>query len=497
VKEGFERPLGNSGGWSFKSGSNVRVVFQEHARKDRFAKKRKQEEKMKKLWIVLLSVALIMAFTLPVSAADVKFSGYYVAQGYYDNNRALMKENGMSMMNTWQRLRVQTDFQVQEGLKLTTRFDALEKIWGATRGTGAANSAAGLPNTEAENIKFSLAYVNANLWGGLLRAGYQQQGQFGTTFADYGDYAYGPRIRYDYVTGPWTWIALYDKTELSQYYSPAGPAGNVGVAGYQVDQSGDAYVLAFVYNWGKGNAGLLLKYLQDSTTAGVNPVPATDAGYKRTWYVFDPYFKSQFGPLYVEGEVVYIAGKTRKYETAGNGTDQTKDGWSAYVTGTFDFAPMYAGLTLVWVAGNDAGTLDKDEAGFPGSSDFNPCLMLFNYDLARWNGNLGPNGGVAQGSGITNAQFAQVFVGVKPMPKLDIKASYAMAKADKDGASTGWISKTYGSELDVTATYKIYDNLSYMVGFAYLWAGDYFKGTSSTTEVDNDYLVTHKLTLTF
>ena len=65
----------------------MRMVFQEHARKDQF-KKRKQEETMKKLWIVLLSVALIMAFTMPVSAVDVKFSGSYVIQGYYDNDRA-------------------------------------------------------------------------------------------------------------------------------------------------------------------------------------------------------------------------------------------------------------------------------------------------------------------------------------------------------------------------------------------------------------------------
>jgi hypothetical protein len=83
------------------------------------------------------------------------------------------------------------------------------------------------------------------------------------------------------------------------------------------------------------------------------------------------------------------------------------------------------------------------------------------------------------------------------MPKLDVKASYTVAQADKDGSATGWQSKNYGNELDITATYKIYDNLSYMVGFAYLWAGDYFKGTSSTAAVDNDYLVTHKLTLTF
>jgi hypothetical protein len=456
---------------------------------------------MKKLWIVLLSVALIMAFAMSVCAADVKFSGSYVAQGYYDNNRALLKDGGASFENTWQRLRIQTEFQVQEGLKLTTRFDAMEKIWGAARAASYAATAnsSGSQVTgsgEAENIKFQLAYVSANLWGGLLRVGYQPQGSFGTSFGDYNDYTYGPRIRYDYVVGPWTFLAIYDKTEGTQYYSSLGPAGNVGNSLYQVDQEQDAFFLAFMYDWGKGNTGLLFKYVNDSKNAGQNPVPATDVGYKRQWYVADPYVKAQMGPLYVEAEVIYIAGKTKKYETAGNGTDQTKDGLSGYASATFDFAPMYAGLTLVYVAGDDLGTNDKDESGFPGMLNFNPMLMLFNYDLARWNGTMGPNGGQTMSSGITNAQVAQVFVGVKPMPKLDIKASYAIAQADKNGV-VGQISKNYGSELDLTATYKIYDNLSYMVGFAYLWAGDYFKGSSATTAVDNDYLVTHKLTLTF
>ena len=90
---------------------------------------------MKKLWIVLLSVALIMAFAMPVCAADVKFSGSYVAQGYYDNNRTLVTNGGASVSNVWQRLRLQADIKVQEGLSLTTRADILEKVWGATRST--------------------------------------------------------------------------------------------------------------------------------------------------------------------------------------------------------------------------------------------------------------------------------------------------------------------------------------------------------------------------
>jgi hypothetical protein len=164
---------------------------------------------------------------------------------------------------------------------------------------------------------------------------------------------------------------------------------------------------------------------------------------------------------------------------------------------------MYAGVNLVYVAGDDPGTNDKDEAGFPGCTDFNPLLMLFNWDLNRWNGATGSYGtpgataGLNAATGISNATVVQAFVGMKPIPKLDVRVSYAIARADQDGASTGWQDKNYGSELDVTATYKIYDNLSYMVGFGYLWAGDWFKGTSSSKEVDNDYLITHKLTLTF
>jgi hypothetical protein len=491
------------------------MVFQEHARKDQI-KKTKQEETMKKLWIVLLSVALIAAFAMPVSAADVKFSGSYIAQGYYDNNRTLNKDGGASVSNIWQRLRVQTDFQIQEGLKLTTRFDAMEKIWGAARApisastttTGVVVTVPALGydssgnNWEAENLKMEHVYVSANMFGGLLRVGYQQQSVFGTAFADSGDSTYGPRIRYDYTVGPWLFIVLWDKIEGTQYYSAAGPAGNIGNAAYQVDSTAEKYVGAFVYNWSKGNAGLLFYYYLLSNTSGPAVAANAETGYKGQFWVFDPYFKAQIGPVYLEGEIAYWTGKSKKYEGSNpaNG-DVTRDGISVYLTGTYDFSPMYAGLLFAYVAGDDKGTTDKDEQGPPGGTDFNPCLLLFNYDLGRWNGIVGSQGAsygyAGSGTQLSNAMMAQIFFGIKPVPKLDVKASYTIAQADKDGAATGWQSKNYGSELDLTATYKIYDNLSYMVGFAYLWAGDYFKGTNSAATIDNDYLVTHKLTLTF
>jgi len=467
---------------------------------------------MKKFWIVLLSVALIMAFAMPVCAADVKFSGSYIAQGYYDNNRTMSKDSGASVQNIWQRLRVQTDFKIQEGLTLTTRFDAMEKIWGASRssliGSGAGQSAAagwtansGTPDTESENIKFEHAYVTAGLWGGNLKVGYQRQSVFGTEFGDSGDATYGPRVWYDYTIGPWMFIALWDKVEGTKYYTSAGP----GVAGYQVDSDQEKFAGAFMYNWGKGNAGLLIYYYLITGQAGPNAIPGsnysllTDAtGYKRQIWLFDPYFKAQIGPVYVEGELVYWTGKWQKGEMPqSTQADVTLDGLSAYVSATYDFAPMYAGLTLAYVSGDDKATTDKNEFGAPAGSDWNPCLMLFNYDLNRWNGAQGNVGYSWAMPGASNLQLAQIFVGVKPVPKLNIRASYTIAQADKEASSVNWTSKNYGTEFDLTATYKIYDNLSYMVGMAYLWAGDYFKGTNNAATVDNDYLVTHKLTLTF
>ena len=109
------------------------------------------------------------------------------------------------------------------------------------------------------------------------------------------------------------------------------------------------------------------------------------------------------------------------------------------------------------------------------------------------NGLSGKNVG---GYNSDNVEALQIFAGIKPIPKLDVKASYTIANMDKDVVA-GQVSRDIGKELNISATYKIYDNLSYMVGFAYLWAGDAFKGSNPGAAIDNDYLITQKLTLSF
>jgi hypothetical protein len=96
--------------------------------------------------------------------------------------------------------------------------------------------------------------------------------------------------------------------------------------------------------------------------------------------------------------------------------------------------------------------------------------------------------------GLNNGSLYQVFGGFSPMENLTIHASLSYAEADT--VASGW-DKEYGTEFDLTATWKIVDQLEYMIGFGYLFTGDYYKQGNSSTEVEDDYLVMHQLTLNF
>ena len=148
---------------------------------------------MKKLLVILLSLGLLVAFSMTASAADVKFSGQYYASGVYENNRTFRDtdQGAYSRAFIWNRARVQTVFQVAEGLSFTTRFDAFEKQWGAVNrssnttedksNSGKVNS---LGTTLQENIEMEHAYVTFKTRIGQFQVGYQAADEWGTGFAD-------------------------------------------------------------------------------------------------------------------------------------------------------------------------------------------------------------------------------------------------------------------------------------------------------------------------
>ena len=449
---------------------------------------------MKRFLLVLLSMGLIAAFSGQAMAVDVKFSGEYYAAGMYLDKTDLRKDIGASTAFYFQRLRLKTDFVVSPGLSLTTRADIMERAWGASRtapGIAQDTQSAGT-RAENENIAFDLAYVTYLSPIGMFTVGYQIDEEWGLTFGNSatpkGLIAYAVRV------GNLTLAARTGKDkEMSR--TSNNPTGDT-------DKDQTFYTICGIYGWKNGEAGLLFRYIKNNQFRNAFSTPLTpDAGIAWDGYVVTPYLKAQLGRLSLEAQLYYLTGKQSwEGNTAALGSPQDVDlnQLTAYVGATFDLGKFYFGASLAYVSGDDFSTTDKQEGGVLGGGlDWKPCLIMFNSDLTYWEGKQSGHTGTSSGGPMSNAYFSQLRAGVRPIDKLDIMASASYAVADKTPQAV-WDSRDYGYEIDLTATYKITNNLSYMLGAGYWMVGDYYKGSGAAgQDVDDNFMVINKLTLTF
>lgn len=458
---------------------------------------------MKRFWLVLLSLGLIVAFSTSAMAVDVKFNGEYYAAGMYLDKTSLKKDAGPSTAFYFQRLRLGTDFVVSPGLKLVTRADIMERAWGANRtapGIAQDVMSAGT-RSENENIAFDLLYVSYVSPIGMFNVGYQIDDVWGTVWGN----SSNPKgkIAYYFKTGGLTLILQAGKDkELSR--SVNNPLGDA-------DKDQSFYTAAGIYSWKTGEAGLLFKYIKNNQFRNIASTPLTqDAGFTWDGLITTPYVKAKLGPVALQAQIYYLYGEqswegnTAPLAAAGRNTqDVDLRQLTAWIDATVDLGKFYVGGSLAYVSGDDPDTLDEQEGGvLNGGLDYNPCLIMFNSDLNYWTGPLAGHNGTApvtsaNNGPMTNAYFAQLRAGVKPIDKLDIMLSGSYATADKTPQAV-WDSREYGYEIDLTATYKLTNNLSYMVGGGYWMVGDYYKGTAAAgQDVDDNFMVINKLTLTF
>jgi len=449
---------------------------------------------MKRFWLVLLSLGLIVAFSASAMAVDVKFNGEYYAAGMYMDKTSLMKDQGPSTAFYFQRLRLGTDFVVSPGLKLVTRADIMERAWGANRtapGVAQDVMSAGT-RSENENVAFDLLYVSYVSPIGMFNVGYQIDDVWGTVWGN----SSNPKgkIAYYFKTGGLTLVLQAGKDkELSR--SVTNPNGDA-------DKDQSFYTAAGVYSWKTGEAGILFKYIKNNQFRNIANTPLTpDAGFTWDGLVSTPYVKAKLGRVALQAQIYYLYGE-QSWEgnraLLGNPPDVDLNQLSGWIDATVDLGKFYIGGSLAYVSGDDPDTKDEQEGGvLTAGLDYNPCLIMFNSDLNYWTGNLAGHNGSVNNGPMSNAYFAQLRAGVKPIDKLDIMLSGSYATADKTPQAV-WDSREYGYEIDLTATYKLTNNLSYMVGGGYWMVGDYYKGTAANgQDVDDNYMILNKLTLTF
>ena len=479
---------------------------------------------MKRFWLVLLSLGLVMAFSASAFAVDVKFSGSFEATGMYLDKTNLAKSgsNASNLSTAFysQKLQVRMDFIVSPGLKLVTRFNALERIWGGARGNsitdtnneatqpGGTSAQSAGSREEQQNIAFDWAYIEYASPIGLFKVGYADDNGWGTVFGD--SAINGPssgQIMWILPVGAW-YIGAAIFKEADNSYSAINNAAT------WTDGDEDKYIAFALFTFKGGEVGLLGTYSRIATgkflTGGPTPLDGTYVPNLAQLYTVQPFAKVKIGPVKVEAEFWYAWGGAN-VENGILGYDVQLQDIMAYVSAVVDIGIFYAGGTAAYMSGDNPGTTDRMEGNITGGGmDWNPTLIMFNQDLTYWVGPLNGFAGTANFSGsqpngpsyfgMTNAWFFQLKAGVRPTPKLDFNASVSYAMADQVVPGQ---KNSYGWELDVTGTYKITNNLSYMLGVGYWWVGDFYKGgllednNPDANKLYDEYMIINKLTLTF
>jgi len=482
---------------------------------------------MKRFWLVLLSLGLIMAFSVSAFAVDVKINGEYFAAGMYLNKISVNdgwygggepNDENPSTAFFYQRLRVGTDFIVSPCLKLVTRITAMERVWGGARSPGYGGSWPENPVTEntdgtsgtraeAENIAFDLVYIDYTSPIGLFRVGYQPDYVFGTVFGDRANGKPAGQIQYFLKKGPFIGILGYAKEQDNSYSAVNYSAASA----YKTDRDSDSWRIAGIFEFKGGEAGALFLYNRDASHRGwamtdtyplYAPVP-----YKQNLYAIDPFVKAKIGPVMLQAEAQYWFGDVAKFEYDYPISNVKIDALSVFLDATANFGMFSVGGSFAYLSGDDPNSFDKVEGGINTAGlDWNPCLIMFNTELNYWAGEITGHTGSAVNREMSNAWFFQGRVGVKPIPQLDIQLAVAYAVADKKPVNpyniygTVYPGGTYGTEVDLTANYKITNNLSYMLGAGYLFTGDLFRGRNLAGEdykVCDDFTIINKLTLSF
>jgi hypothetical protein len=453
---------------------------------------------MKRFWLVLLSLGLIMAFGASAYAVDVKVSGSYYAAGVYLKQVNLQENaatnNDQSTAFYFQRLRIQTDLIVAPGLTMITRFDALERVFGGNRTAPDAPTNTTQPGSagtwaENENIAFDYAYVKYDSPIGTFQVGAQPGHAYGTVFANSEE----PTYRVKYISPDYSgfvWTAIIEKTVDNSYTSR-------NTSSTTTDADSDTYYLTGDYKAKNWAVGLLYGYTVDNQLRA----SAVSANNQGRYHTLNPYATAAFGPVKLQAEVKWVYGE---YEAELAGKDDSNvNSLGAYLDAVATFGPVYVGGTFAYAEGDLDSNDGTDRAKVNGGRDWSPTLIMWNEDRARWVGSLGSTAVPASKSGLSgsgfdetfqNAWLGQVRVGVKPVEKLDVCFAVSYAKRDRVLDS---YDKDLGWEFDVTGTYKITNNLAYMLGAGYLKTGDYFKGANQESGVENNYMIINKLTLNF
>jgi len=417
---------------------------------------------MKKLFISIVAVCFALMLAAPTMALDTDTTGHMRVRGFAMGNTGLDKNNQDSDAYFDTRIRMQTAIKVNDKVSLTFMGELFDGYRLGVASGQYNTGSDGVTGGDAQ-IDFRRAYATVLTDFGKFDIGRMSGGAWGTTFGDWeGDY---DRIKY---TLPYsdnlTLVGIIQKSAEGDTATGTG-----------ADNDMDVYYLAGIYKMENATLGLLGAYVNGRDT------PNVDVN-KR---VLIPYFKSQFGDLAIQGELIYEFGGI---ETAAADTDIAGLAYNVEVNydiaGPFSFEAGYA-----YVSGEDSGTDttigNKSYGGI--GADWDKFVVFADADCLL-------NDTTVQS--VTKYGVKLWYVGAKYALTEDITLWGNIGAASAAESLTA-ADDSYGTEYDISMSWNVMDNLTYTLRAGFLQAGDLWKTIKSVTEVDDTFTIYHKLQVDF
>jgi hypothetical protein len=430
---------------------------------------------MKKLLVLSLAVAMVVAFTLPASAFESVFGGYWRTRAFHqedfsgndDVQTNGQHDTGVSRVDT--RTRLYYTAVLNDNLKLVNKFE-WNNTWGDTVGGDYGADGTGI-------FRIKESYVDANI--GPVRA---QIGEKDVTWARgfiYADEYSGAELSFKAGDAliPFTWM----KGNEGGTNSNSKDTDIVGL--WPIFTLGEGFTLNpfVIYGYSKDGDGA-----NALSTYGANGGVTADDGVGVYWIGANADATLGSVGLWFTGS--YLGGELK--QNVGDNIDV-----KAYLLAGGANVPLGPASLhgQAFYASGDDDENDTDAEAFFGIGGggrgwayyWSEIMGLGLFDNQASAG--------SPGGDVSNLWAVNIGASISPMEKLKLTGDLWYASHVEDDFTTD--EKKLGTEVDLMATYQLIEGLNLDLVGAYLFADD---GTSTDgNNDDNPYEIGTRLSLSF
>jgi len=425
---------------------------------------------MKKLGIVAFAALLVVAFTLPASAIESQFGGYFRTRAWMQENwSGNDSDEALDLANVDSRTRLYYTAIFHENLKFVSKFE-IDAQWGSV-GTPAYD-ADGDIGTDGVGVEVKNMYADFNTGPVNWKVGLQ-----GTTIARgfiFSDDFAGMIINYkgEGFSVPLIWIKAYE--------------GDIGYNRNDFDC--DYYGIAPSFTIGDMltlNPYFLWVYSKEASGFARGPFAATEEA--NVYFLgIDADVSFGMGSVWFTG--IYEGGDL---DPIGGGDTVDISAWLAGLGGAVNLGMADVHGQFFYATGDDdAADNDWEQFWVPKGQSYY-WAEIMGYGVFDWyTSNNSP------ADQIGNIWAANIGSTIKPMDKLAISLDLWYAELAEDiVVLDGSKQADLGFEVDLRVTYKLIEGMNLDLVGAYLFAGD--ATTEKHPDDANPYELGAQLSLSF